>query len=109
MVVRLLRKGLCILGLRLRGIPAQSEAPLLAQCYGSCHQPQAAHADAFWPDVVTFCMLELQLVDQETAIANERGRNSHARYKKRQLRGVLRRLSRGLVVPKRTRPRAKTP
>jgi len=59
--------------------------------------------------LVTFCMLELQLVDQETAIANERGRNSHARYKKRQLRGVLRRLSRGLVVPKRTRPRAKTP
>jgi uncharacterized protein (TIGR04552 family) len=59
--------------------------------------------------LLTFCMLELQLVDQETAIDNERGRNSHARYKKRQLRGVLGRLSRGLVVPKRTRQSKKTP
>jgi uncharacterized protein (TIGR04552 family) len=59
--------------------------------------------------LVTFCMLELQLVDQETAVANERGRNSHARYKKRQLMGVLRRLSRGLVVPKRTRGGERTP
>ena len=59
--------------------------------------------------LVTFCMVELQLLDQETALANERGRNSHARYKKRQLRGVLRRLSRGLVVPKRTRGGKKTP
>jgi len=54
-------------------------------------------------------MLELQLLDEETAIANERGRNSHARYKKRQLRGVLGRLSRGLVVPKRPRGGKKTP
>ncbi|MFL5250516.1 MAG: TIGR04552 family protein [Myxococcales bacterium] len=59
--------------------------------------------------LVTFCMLELQLVDQETALANERGRNSHARYKKRQLRTVLARLSRGLVVPKRTQSRKETP
>jgi hypothetical protein len=35
------------------GLPARYKA----QCYGSCHQPQAAHADAFWLDVVTFCML----------------------------------------------------
>jgi uncharacterized protein (TIGR04552 family) len=59
--------------------------------------------------LVTFCMLELQLLDQETALANERGRNSHARYKKRQLRTVLGRLSRGLVVPKRTQSRKETP
>jgi uncharacterized protein (TIGR04552 family) len=59
--------------------------------------------------LITFCMLELQLLDQETAIANERGRNSHARYKKRQLRGVLARLSRGLVVPKRPGGGKKTP
>jgi len=59
--------------------------------------------------LVTFCMLELQLLDQDTALANERGRNSHARYKKRQLRGVLSRLSRGLVVPKRPRGGRKTP
>jgi len=58
---------------------------------------------------VTFCMLELQLLDHDTALSNERGRNSHVRYKKRQLRGVLRRLSRGLVVPKRPRGRKKTP
>jgi uncharacterized protein (TIGR04552 family) len=51
---------------------------------------------------IAFCMVELQLVDQETAVANERGENAHARYKKRQLRRVLRRLSRGLVVPKKS-------
>ncbi len=49
---------------------------------------------------IAFCMVELQLVDQETSVANERGENAHARYKKRQLLNVLRRLSRGLVVPK---------
>jgi uncharacterized protein (TIGR04552 family) len=51
---------------------------------------------------IAFCMVELQLVDQQTAVANERGENAHARYKKRQLRRVLRRLSRGLVVPKKS-------
>ena len=49
---------------------------------------------------IAFCMVELQLVDHDTSVANERGENAHARYKKRQLRNVLRRLSRGLVVPK---------
>jgi uncharacterized protein (TIGR04552 family) len=49
---------------------------------------------------IAFCMVELQLVDEETSHANERGQNAHSRYKKRQLRKVLRRLSRGLVVPK---------
>ena len=49
---------------------------------------------------IAFCMVELQLVDEATAAANERGENSHSRYKKRQLLTVLRRLSRGLVVPK---------
>jgi uncharacterized protein (TIGR04552 family) len=53
---------------------------------------------------IAFCMVELQFVDQETASANEKGENAHLRYKKRQLRKVLRRLSRGLVVPKRVRP-----
>jgi len=52
---------------------------------------------------IAFCMVELQLVDVDTARANESGANAHARYKKRQLRRVLRRLSRGLVVPKRKR------
>src|SRR5256714_1676369 len=53
---------------------------------------------------IAFCMVELQLVDADTARANESGVNAHPRYKKRQLRRVLRRLSRGLVVPKRKRP-----
>ena len=50
---------------------------------------------------IAFCMVELQLVDRETALANERGENAHLRYKRRQLRRVLRRLSRGLIVPRR--------
>ena len=50
---------------------------------------------------IAFCMVELQLVDAETSAVNERGENAHAQYKKRQLRKVLRRLSRGLVVPRR--------
>ena len=56
---------------------------------------------------IAFCMVELQFVDQDTAHDNERGENAHQRYKKRQLRKVLRRLSRGLVVPKRNRPTQK--
>lgn len=50
---------------------------------------------------IAFCMVELQFVDHGTAQANEKGENAHQRYKKRQLLKVLRRLSRGLVVPKR--------
>jgi uncharacterized protein (TIGR04552 family) len=52
---------------------------------------------------IVFCMVELQLVDRETSLANERGENAHLRYKRRQLRKVLRRLSRGLVVPRGTK------
>lgn len=52
---------------------------------------------------IAFCMVEMQLVDAKTAVDNERGENAHSRYKKRQLRRVLRRLSRGLVVPRRTK------
>jgi uncharacterized protein (TIGR04552 family) len=56
---------------------------------------------------IAFSVVELQLVDGDTARANESGKNAHARYKKRQLRRVLRRLSRGLVVPRRKqRPQA---
>jgi len=50
---------------------------------------------------IVFSVVELQLVDGSTAKANESGQNAHTRYKKRQLRRVLRRLSRGLVIPKR--------
>jgi uncharacterized protein (TIGR04552 family) len=50
---------------------------------------------------VVFSLVEFQVVDQATALKNQEGDASHERYKKRQLKRVLRRLSRGLVVPKR--------
>jgi uncharacterized protein (TIGR04552 family) len=50
---------------------------------------------------VVFTLVEFQIVDHATALRNEQGEASHERYKKRQLTRVLRRLSRGLVVPKR--------
>lgn len=56
---------------------------------------------------IAFCMVELQLVDEATAAANEKGENAHSRYKKRQLLKVLRRLSRGLVVPRGSKPAQK--
>jgi uncharacterized protein (TIGR04552 family) len=49
---------------------------------------------------VVFALVEFQLLDVATAKANEAGDSSHDRYKRRQLQRVLRRLSRGLVVPK---------
>ncbi|HZZ84932.1 MAG TPA: TIGR04552 family protein [Anaeromyxobacteraceae bacterium] len=49
---------------------------------------------------VVFSLVEFQVVDAATARANEVGEASHERYKKRQVKQVLRRLSRGLVVPK---------
>jgi uncharacterized protein (TIGR04552 family) len=56
---------------------------------------------------VVFSLVEFQVVDQATALRNEEGDASHERYKKRQLQRVLRRLSRGLVVPKRRTPAGK--
>jgi uncharacterized protein (TIGR04552 family) len=54
---------------------------------------------------VVFSLVEFQVVDAETARENEAGEASHERYKRRQLQVVLRRLSRGLVVPKKRRAR----
>lgn len=48
-----------------------------------------------------FTLVEFQIMDEETARQNEEGENAHQLYKRRQKRRVLRRLSRGLVVPKR--------
>jgi uncharacterized protein (TIGR04552 family) len=50
---------------------------------------------------IVFSLVEFQVMDRRTADSNEHGDASHERYKKRQLKRVLRRLSRGLVVPKR--------
>ena len=49
---------------------------------------------------VVFALVEFQVLDAATARINEVGDSSHDRYKRRQLQRVLRRLSRGLVVPK---------
>jgi len=51
---------------------------------------------------ITLATCEFQLVDAKTAVENEKGENSHERYKQRQIDVVLKRLSRGLVVPKHT-------
>jgi len=51
-----------------------------------------------------FCLVEIQIIDAATARTNEEGDNNHERYKHRQKLRVLRRLSRGLVVPRRDAP-----
>ena len=51
--------------------------------------------DDIMPDVtpaIAFAQTEIQLVDEETALANNAGENSHARYKKRQRSRVKLRL-----------------
>jgi uncharacterized protein (TIGR04552 family) len=55
---------------------------------------------------IVFSLVEFQVLDLESARRNEAGDSSHERYKDRQGKKVLRRLSRGLVVPKRG-PRGK--
>jgi uncharacterized protein (TIGR04552 family) len=54
---------------------------------------------------VVFSLVEFQMVDAATARRNEEGDSNHQRYKRRQSKNVLRRLSRGLVVPKKRKPR----
>jgi hypothetical protein len=54
---------------------------------------------------IVFSMVEFQVMDEETARRNEQGAASHRRYKKRQAVSALRRLSRGLVVPRRRKAR----
>jgi uncharacterized protein (TIGR04552 family) len=49
---------------------------------------------------VLFTLVEFQILDAETHRENERGESAHDRYKRRKLKRVLGRLSRGLVVPK---------
>lgn len=54
---------------------------------------------------IAFALCEFQICDAQTALENEQGENSHERYKQRQKKQVLRRLARGLVVPRRRRER----
>jgi uncharacterized protein (TIGR04552 family) len=53
---------------------------------------------------IALATCEFQIADEKTAAENERGENSHERYKERQRAVVLKRLSRGLVVPRRRDP-----
>ncbi len=53
---------------------------------------------------ITFTLVEFQILDERTAATNEHGDSAHVRYKHRQRRKVLHRLSRGLVVPKHVEP-----
>jgi uncharacterized protein (TIGR04552 family) len=53
---------------------------------------------------VVFSLVEFQILDAATHARNEKGESAHHRYKRRQLKNVLRRLSRGLVVPKKKKP-----
>ncbi len=57
---------------------------------------------------IALAMCEFQIADEEQAAANELGENSHERYKQRQREVVLKRLSRGLVVPRRGNRKAAT-
>ena len=54
---------------------------------------------------VVFAMVEFQVLDAGSARENEAGPARHGLYKQRQLAKVLRRLSRGLVVPRKARKR----
>jgi uncharacterized protein (TIGR04552 family) len=53
---------------------------------------------------IGFALVEFQICDHQTAIQNETGDNAHERYKNRQKLRVLRRLSRGLVLPRKGEP-----
>ncbi len=63
--------------------------------------PPPEHDNRARKSRIGFALAEFQIVDQQTAIQNEEGENSHQAYKSRQRAQVLRRLSRGLVVPRR--------
>jgi uncharacterized protein (TIGR04552 family) len=53
---------------------------------------------------VAFALVEFQILDERSAASNEQGDSAHVRYKHRQRLRVLRRLSRGLVVPRHAEP-----
>ena len=51
---------------------------------------------AAWPlGPIIFVICEFQVIDRETESANERGEASHAKYKERQKKAVMRRLQLG--------------
>jgi uncharacterized protein (TIGR04552 family) len=62
--------------------------------------PAPEHDDRDRQGRITLAMCEFQIADEKQAVENEKGENSHERYKQRQREVVLKRLSSGLVVPK---------
>ncbi len=63
-----------------------------------------------WPLApVVFVICEFQVIDRETEAKNERGEASHAKYKERQKRAVMRRLQMGLREPRLVRSPATPP
>ncbi|MEI7705160.1 MAG: TIGR04552 family protein [Deltaproteobacteria bacterium] len=69
--------------------------------------PPAPPAEGDDLGCIVFSMVEFQVMDEEAARQNEVGPASHHRYKRRQAVAALRRLSRGLVVPRRKKAREK--
>ena len=68
--------------------------------------PPVPPVDGGGPGRIVFSMVEFQVMDEETARRNEQGAANHRRYKKRQMVSALRRLSRGLVVPRKRKRQA---
>ncbi len=63
--------------------------------------PPPEHDDRARKGRITLATCEFQIADETTARQNEEGENSHDAYKQRQRDVVLKRLSTGLVVPRR--------
>ncbi len=60
----------------------------------------SARRRAAWPlGPIIFVVCEFQVIDRETEAANEQGEASHAKYKERQKRAVMRRLQLGMREP----------
>jgi uncharacterized protein (TIGR04552 family) len=58
-----------------------------------CHAADPLYIDY---GKIVFVLTEFQIIDQQTALSNETGENSHARYKERQHARVRARLTRGV-------------
>ncbi len=58
---------------------------------------------------VVFVVCEFQIIDRETEAANEQGEASHAKYKERQKKAVIRRLQLGMREMKTAPPRPQVP
>ncbi len=82
-----------------------ADVPLRLDAY----LPPPEQDDRPRPCRITLGTCEFQIVDEKTAVQNERGENSHERYKQRQRDVVLKRLSSGLVVPRRSKKAKKSP